>query len=193
MTRVVGYTRELFAGEGTAETIDELEAAGAETVFADRDSAEPTFRPRLAACLAYVEPGDVLTVTSSDRLSHSRSHFVSTTAELATRGVLFRSLTEPAFTTGTPASSDPVQVLAAFDELSRRLRSRGTTGGLAAASADGRQLGRRTVMTAENIAIARELHNQGRSFVHIGRVLGVSKSAVHEALTNTPEDLDSPD
>ena len=187
MTRVVGYTRELFAGTDASSDADQLRRAGATQVFSDAASANPRLRPELAVCLRSLEAGDTLVVSSSARLSHSLGHFVSTMDDLAVAGVRFRSLTEPALATGFGPAEDPAQVWAALRGLQGRLKSLGTRAGMSVAAAEGRHAGRPTVMTDDRIAIAQELRNQGRSFTHIGRVLGVSTSAVQRALTPRPD------
>ena len=186
MTRLVGYSRELFVGADASRDVEQLKSAGAGEVFIDPATADPRRRPALAECLASLNAGDVLVVTSSDRLSHALAHFVSTVTELGARGVLFRSLTEPALSVGSDQPADLLHGLAALDRLRRRLRSLETREGLKAAAADGRRAGRPTVMTEERIGIANELRNQGRSCTHIAQVLGVSSSAVQRALAQHP-------
>lgn len=183
MTRVVGYSRELFVGAGVTADVEELEAAGAEHLFVDLAGVDVRKRPELAECLRVLGAGDLLVVTSSARLSHSLTHFVLTTTALASRGVGFRSIAEPALTSGAGQVSDPVEVLSALDGLTRRLRSLETREGMKDAAAEGRRAGRPTVMTQERVAIALELRNQGRSFTQISRALGVSTSAVQRALS----------
>ena len=191
MTRIVGYTRELFAGAGTAADVEQLEGVGAAPVFMDLASVDVRKRPGLAECLRVLGAGDLLVFTSSARLSHSLAHFVLTTTALAERGVLFRSVAEQALTAGAGHVSDPVQVLSALGGLARRLRSLETRQGMKDAAAEGRHAGRPTVMTQERVAIAQELRNQGRSFTQIGRVLGVSTSAVQRALSQPAAGLGS--
>ncbi len=143
MTRVVGYTRELFAGAGIAADVEELKEAGAAPVFVDLASVDVRKRPGLAECLRVLEAGDLLVFTSSARLSHSVAHFVLTTTALAERGVLFRSVAEPALTAGGGNVTDSVQVLSALGGLARRLRSLETRQGMKDAAAAGRHAGRR--------------------------------------------------
>lgn len=57
-----------------------------------------------------------------------------------------------------------------------------TREGLRVAGESGRRPGRPTVMTEERLAVARELRLQGRSYAHVGLVLGVSANAVQRAL-----------
>ncbi|MGA1828243.1 recombinase family protein [Microbacterium sp.] len=191
MTRLVGYSRELLIGADTPDDVDELKLAGAGEVFVDAASVDPRKRPALAECLGSLQEGDVLVVSSSDRLSHGLSHFVATVTALGARGVVFRSLTESALCTDAGPPADASQVLAALEGLRRRLRSLQTREGMKAAAAAGRRAGRPTVMTEERIGIAHELRNHGRSFTHIAEVLGVSTSTVQRALT-PPADLTAP-
>lgn len=191
MTRLVGYSRELLVGADTSDDVEALKLAGAGGVFVDAATVDPRKRPALAECLGSLETGDVLVVTGSDRLSHALTHFVATVTALGARGVVFRSLTEPALSTDADPPADASQVLAALDGLGRRLRSLQTREGMKAAATEGRRAGRPTVMTEERIGIARELRNHGRSFTHIAEVLGVSTSTVQRALT-PPADLTAP-
>lgn len=191
MKRVVGYTRELVSVIDSSADFEQLKEAGADGVFVDQASEDPRVRSALADCLRSLEAGDLLVVTSSARLSHSVVHFVSTLADLDRRGVLFRSLTEPALSTGADNSTDPAHVVAAIDALRRQLRSLETKAGMTASTNAGRRAGRPTVMTTDRTAIAQELRNQGRSFSQIGRALDVSASAVQRALTQRPELTDS--
>jgi len=192
VTRLVGYSRELVSHADASGDVEELTLAGASDVFVDAVTVDPRRRPALAECLGCLQEGDVLVVTSSDRLSHGLSHFVATVTALDARGVVFRSLTESALCTDAGPAADASQVLAALDGLRGRLRSLQTREGMKAAAAAGRRAGRPTVMTEERIGIARELRNHGRSFTHIAAVLGVSTSTVQRALTPRTDLTDPP-
>lgn len=181
MTRLVGYTREVTPGAGTAADAEQLTLAGALRVFTDDGSASTTERPGLRECLEFVQGGDTVVVTSAAMLSPTTAHFLTAMSDLAGRGVGFRSLSEPALCTG--AGVDPAEVFLALESLRRRLVSLQTRAGMAAAADKGRRPGRPTVMTPERIAMAIELRDLGRPVTHIARVLGVSANAVQRALT----------
>ena len=180
MTKLVGYTRELLPGAGTAEDSEELIAAGADRVFADDASSDAQKRPRIRECLEYLEPGDNLLVTSAVSLAPTVAQFLAVVNGLTNRGVGFRSLTEPALSSGAPV--EPTEVFAALEALKHRLSSLQTRAGMASAASEGRRPGRPTVMTPERVAMAVELRNLGRPVTHIARVLGVSANAVQRAL-----------
>jgi DNA invertase Pin-like site-specific DNA recombinase len=188
VSRVVGYTREVVPGAGVDGDIEKLTAAGAEQVFADAGSGGGRERPALQECLVALRAGDVLVVTASERLSHTLPHFIGTIADLTGRGVLFRSLSEPALCSDSSERAGAGEVMVALERFQRRLRGLETRAGLVTAATKGRRPGRPSVMDAERIAIARELRNHDRSFSHIARVLGVSTSAVQRALNTPPGD-----
>jgi hypothetical protein len=80
-----------------------LTEAGCLRVFADTGSGRSADRPELAACLAYLRPGDTLVVPSLDRLSRSLQDLIGLVAELRRRQVGFSWLHE-ALDTTTPAA-----------------------------------------------------------------------------------------
>lgn len=186
MSRLIGYTRELVAGDSVADDIDRLTRTGAVRVFEDAASVTLRSRPGLAECLQSLQAGDTLVVSSAARLAQSVTHFVTTVSDLVERDVAFRSLSEPALSTGAEPV-DPAVVLVALEGLRKRLAGMQTRAGMAAAAREGRRPGRPTVMTPERIAMALELRNVGRSITHIARVLGVSPNAVYRALATLPE------
>lgn len=188
MTRVVGYTRAVASDQDVAAEVTTLTDTGAAQVFTDDADADPRQRPGLAECLAALRPGDMLLVPSASHLSHSVTHFVTTVAGLRERGVGFRSLSEPALSTGERL--DPVEVLAALEALRHRLVSVRTRAGMASAAAAGKRPGRPTVMTPDRVAMALELRNVGRPVTHIARVLGVSANSVQRALAPLPRSTD---
>lgn len=185
MTRVVGYSRELAPGLGTASDAEQLILAGASAVFTDDESADAAKREGLRKCVESLQPGDMLIVTSAAMLAPTVPLFMGTVAGLSARGVIFRSLSDPLLSAGGQA--DPVDVIAALESLRRRLSSLQTRAGMASAAGEGRRPGRPTVMTPERVAMAQELRNLGRPVTHIARVLGVSANAVQRSLAVRPD------
>lgn len=185
MTRVVGYSRELAPGLGTAADAEQLGLAGATQVFLDADSADSAPREGLRECLESLLPGDTLIVTSAAMLAPTVPQFLGTVAGLSARAVSFRSLSESALSTGVQV--DPADVFAALESLRRRLSSLQTRAGMASAAGEGRRPGRPTVMTPERVAMAQELRDLGRPVTHIARVLGVSANAVQRSLAASPD------
>lgn len=177
MSRTVGYARAWWAGENLSAEHAALQAAGVDVIFAGkgRDAED------LVQCLSLLEAGDTLVVTAAARLASSLPGFVQAVADLATRGVVFCSLSEPSLSTaGAPAAA--AETLLALETLRGTLVGLRTRQGMLRAEAAGRRPGRPSVMTPERVAVAEELRRQKRSIAHIARVIGVSPSAVQRAL-----------
>jgi DNA invertase Pin-like site-specific DNA recombinase len=71
--------------------LEELKAAGAESIFAEKASGAWRERPELTKLQAQVSYGDVV-VTRLDRLARSTRDLLNLLAELTERGVGFRSI-----------------------------------------------------------------------------------------------------
>lgn len=179
MSRQVGYVRLVSVdGDLDAES-DVLRDRCADDVVIERGaSGQLPLRNQLIDSL---ESGDLILVPRSIHLALRLSEFISTVASLGKRGILFRSLAEPALSTDT-GPVEPGATLLALDALRTELISVRTRNGLRDAAARGRRPGRPTVMTPELTDMARELRAQRRSISHIAHVIGVSPSAVRRAL-----------
>jgi DNA invertase Pin-like site-specific DNA recombinase len=182
----IGYARVSTGGQNLERQIDALKAAGCRRIFAEKQSGRDTDRPELAACLAFMAPGDTLVVPSLDRLSRSLQDLIITVGDLRHRGVGFTSLHESLDTT-TPGGRLVFHVFAALAEF-RELIVSGTCEGLAAARARGRVGGRPTVVTPEIIRAARDmLPNPDASVTSIAKLLGISPGTLYNHIPDLRE------
>lgn len=181
--QVIGYARVSTSDQDAALQRDALEKAGAAKVFEDVASGARTDRPGLAAALAYLRDGDTLAVWKLDRLGRSLPHLVQTVAELARRGVGFRSLTESIDTT-TSNGRLVFHLFAALADFERDLIRERTRAGLAVAKARGRKGGRRPVITPYKLARARELMTKGLTVREAAGRVKVGKTALYSALAD---------
>ena len=90
----------------------------------------------LEEVLSYLGAGDTLVVWRLDRLGRSLQHLIEVVAQLAARGIGFKSLTEQIDTT-TPGGKLVFHVFGALAEFERDLIRERTQAGLAAARARG--------------------------------------------------------
>ena len=106
---LVGYMRVSTNGDRQALDLqrDALLSAGVDErhLFEDRAIGSRGDRTGLAKALAFVKAGDCLVVWKLDRLGRSLPHLLATVADLKTRGIAFRLLTEQMDTTTRRASS----------------------------------------------------------------------------------------
>jgi DNA invertase Pin-like site-specific DNA recombinase len=179
----IGYARVSTAGQLLDRQTRALREAGCLRVFADTGSGRSrrsADRPELAACLAYLRPGDTLVVPSLDRLSRSLSDLIGLVAELRRREVGFSSLHE-ALDTTTPGGRLVFHVFAALAEFIRELIVEGTNEGLDAARARGQRLGRPPALTPEQVRHARDLlTHPDNTVASIARLLKVSRSTLYK-------------
>ena len=178
---LIGYARVSTLEQEAALQLDALEAVGCERTYTDRSSGALAERPELTRALDHLRAGDTLVVWRLDRLGRSLRHLVETVGALEERGVGFRSLTESIDTT-TPGGRLVFHLFAALAEFERDLIRERTHAGLAAARARGRRGGRRPVMSAEKLEVARAMHaSREHTTVKIAEVLGVSRATLYRS------------
>ncbi len=130
--RLIGYARVSTEDQGTDPQLDELRAAGCETVLEEHASGADRSRPVLARLLRDIRSGETLVVVRLDRLARSVSHLLAVIEQLEANGAHFRSLRDPIDTT-TPQGMFSLQVLGAVAQLERALIAERTKAGLKAA------------------------------------------------------------
>jgi hypothetical protein len=92
---IVGYARVSTDGQTLDAQQAALTEAGAERIYAEKQSGAKTDRAALARCLASLEAGDTLLVTKLDRLARSTRDLLNTLAAIGGAGASFRSLAMP--------------------------------------------------------------------------------------------------
>lgn len=185
---MVGYARVSTMDQTVDLQADALKAAGCGQIFTDAASGTRVDRRGLAEALGYLREGDTLTVWKLDRLGRTVRQLVDLIAELKTRGVAFRSLTDGIDTT-TPAGRFFFHMMAALAEMERDLICERTMAGLTAARARGRKGGRKPVLTGRQIAQTRLLLSHPEQTMEgIASSLGVSRSTLYRALARDDAD-----
>jgi len=191
MNEVIGYARVSTGGQDLALQVDALQAAGVKRVFQDVSSGSLRSRPQLDACLERLGEGDTLVVWRLDRLGRSLQHLLAMLADLAGRGVAFRSLTE-AIDTTTAAGRLQVHLFAALAEFERALGQERTRAGLEAARARGRTGGRPAVVTDRKLAAALAMRQQASfTMAQIADELGVSPASLYRRLARHRQHADA--
>ena len=180
----IGYARVSTTQQDLALQLDALAKAGCVRVFEDRASGAKAERPGLAAALNFAREDDILTVWKLDRFGRSLPHLIETVNALDRRGVSFRSLTE-AIDTTTPGGRLVFHIFGALGQFERDLIRERTRAGLDAATARGRQGGRKPVVTDEKLRRAHALRAQGFTVREVAARIKVGKTALYAALAQT--------
>ncbi len=126
---------------------------------------------------------DVVAVWRLDRLGRSLKHLLTVLDELHALGVSFVSLHE-ALDFTTPTGRLMFHLLGAFAQFERDLIRDRVRAGMANAKVKGKHIGRRPKIALGDLRTAAQLKTRGESIRGIAGVLGVSKSAVHKALSS---------
>lgn len=153
---LVGYARVSTQDQDTELQRVALERAGCGKVFVEKASGAQRDRPELVSALAFMRPGDTLTVWKLDRLARSLKQLIETVEGLEERGIGFRSLTENIDTT-SPGGKLVFHLFAALAEFERGLIRERTLAGLASARAHGRIGGRPKAMSDRDLTAAKAL------------------------------------
>ena len=151
-------------------------------MFTDTVSGALDSRPQLDKLREQLRPGDTVVAWRLDRLGRSIRHLIDVMSEFEEQGVGFRSLTENIDTT-SPGGRLIFHVFAALAEFERDLIRERTQAGLEAARARGRQGGRPSSLSDDQVSTARRLYAQkDMTVAQISKVLGVSRSTVYRVL-----------
>src|SRR6202453_4847508 len=167
--RLIGYARVSTEAQGTDPQLDELRAAGCETILEEHASGADRSRPVLASLLRDIRAGETLVVVRLDRLARSVSHLLEVIETLEKKGAHFRSLRDPIDTT-TPQGMFSLQVLGAVAQLERGLIAERTKAGLLAARKRGRVGGNPGLRAGDPAAIRKILARRDATW--LDRVLG---------------------
>lgn len=182
---IYGYVR---SSKGGLKAVDQRQALDAVncSLLVEEDPDEKV-RPEFNRLLGTLQAGDVLAITSLDRLAPSVGQLLTTLAELSEKGVYVRSLKEQLDTHGLGDDTG---------ELSRLLKSvvAAESGFLVERMHEGRanvmrkgmKLGRRSKLTADQITHARRLLDLGEGGRAVARTFGVSEATLYRSLRLHP-------
>jgi DNA invertase Pin-like site-specific DNA recombinase len=138
-------------------------------------------RAGLAAALACVGAGDILTVWKLDRLGRSLPHLIDTVHQLGERGAGFASLSEN-IDTATAGGKLVFHIMGALAEFERSLIVERVSAGIAAARRRSKHLGRPRKLSANQVAHARAAIEGGmQTMARMAALLGVGHSTLWRA------------
>ena len=191
MSRTFAYCRVSTIDQTSDNQIREIEAAGfhieprrivAETVSGSTPAIERNGFRRL---MDRVEAGDVLIVTKLDRLGRNAMDVRCTVEKLAAEGVRVHCLALGGVDLTSAAGKMTMSVINAVAEFERDLLIERTQSGLARAKAEGKVLGRPSLLSPAQHADVLKRRAQGVSLGTLAKELGVSRAAIQRAEKRT--------
>lgn len=186
---LIGYARVSTDDQDLTQQRAALQANGCLRIYEKKVSGAKRDRPQLARLIDQLRADDVVIVTRLDRLARSTRDLLDIAERLQDAGAGLRSLAEPWADTTSPAGRMVLTVFAGIAEFERALISERTSTGRVAARARGVRFGRPPKLTADQVALAQRLVDEGRSPTEAARILNVHASTLYRAFAlQEPED-----
>ena len=195
MGRVFAYCRVSTTDQTTDNQISEISGAGfavedhrviRETISGSVTAFE---RPQFARLMDRLEKGDVLLVTKLDRLGRNAMDVRSTVERLASSGVKVHCLALGGVDLCSPAGRMTMGVIAAVAEFERDLLIERTHSGLKRAKAEGKTLGRPSVLSTAQRAEVIRRRSEGESLSKLAKAFDVTRSAIQRAVSDSVKSI----
>ncbi|MGV0126935.1 recombinase family protein [Burkholderia gladioli] len=184
MSRTFAYARVSTTDQTATNQLREIEAAGFSVdkrrVITESISGSVSAdqRPGFAELLLKMEEGDVLIVTKLDRLGRNAMDVRATVEALARRGIRIHCLALGGVDLTSAAGRMTMQVLNAVAEFERDLLIERTQAGIARARADGKAMGRPSVLTKQQQNEVRQQLSEGTSVASLAKRYGTSRQTI---------------
>lgn len=144
---IYGYARVSSNGQDLAQQLAQLDAAGCTEIYREKVSAATAERPQLKRAIGALDAGDVLMVTSTDRLARNTRDLLNILHAVKEAGAGFRSIAEPMVDTTSQFAEVVIAVLGIAASYERQRITERTAAGRVQAKARGVKFGRRAALT----------------------------------------------
>lgn len=179
----VGYARVSTSEQNISTQLEILKEKGCEKIFTDIASGVREDRSGLNEMLSYLRKNDIIMVYKTDRIFRSLKNMIDLIDKFNEKGILFKSLTEPAFDTTSANGKFIIQIFGAVAEFERNLISERTKFGLEGARKRKKLLGRpkgASQGSIEKYQFAKHLYdNKNIAIDKACRQAGISKATFY--------------
>lgn len=175
---VFGYARVSTEEQMLDVQLAQLKAAGCTRIFHEKKSGVITKRPELQRAMRALKSGDVLVITSLDRLGRSLIGLHNVINDLTEKGAEVRSLRETWLDTSSAQGKLMLAVLGGLAEYERELIRIRTSEGRALAVERGVQLGRPPKLTLDQRADAFRRRSAGEGLGSLAKSYGVDETTI---------------
>lgn len=175
---IYGYARVSSTGQDLAQQLAQLDAAGCTKIYREKVSAATAERPQLKRAIAALDAGDVLMVTSTDRLARNTRDLLNILHAVREAGAGFRSIAEPMVDTTSQFAEVIIAVLGVAASYERRRITERTAAGRVQAKARGVKFGRRAALTPHQQAEALQRLDAGDTQRTVAALLGVDQATI---------------
>lgn len=174
---IIGYARTSTADQsaGLEAQQRDLEAAGAERIFAEQISSVAN-RPALEQALGYIRDGDTMIVTKLDRLARSIRDLIEIVERIQSKGAKLRILGMD-LDTSSATGKLMLGILGSVAEFEREIMLERQREGIAKAKAEGKYKGRAPTAQKKAESVLKLL-NDGLTEIEVAEQLDISRSSV---------------
>ena len=175
---IYGYARVSSNGQDLVQQLTQLDAAGCTKVYREKVSGATAERTQLKRVIGALDAGDVLMVTSTDRLARNTRDLLNILHAVREAGAGFRSIAEPMVDTTSQFAEVIIAVLGVAASYERHRITERTTAGRIQAKARGVKFGRRAALTPHQQAEALQRLAAGDTQRTVAALLGVDQATI---------------
>jgi len=175
---IYGYARVSSNGQDLAQQLAQLDAAGCTNVYREKISGATAERPQLKRAIGALDAGDVLMVTSTDRLARNTRDLLNILHAVKEAGAGFRSIAEPMVDTTSQFADVIIAVLGVAASYERHRITERTAAGRVQAKARGVKFGRRAALTPHQQSEALQRLLAGDTQRTVAALLGVNQATI---------------
>lgn len=180
----VGYARVSAVDQKADRQLEQLRLAACDRIFTDFVSGKDVDRPQLQELLRFIRDGDMLVVSSMDRLARNLDDLRRIVTEQTARGVQVQFLKEGlTFTEKNDAmASLMLSILGAVAQFERDLIRERQREGIALAKARGVYKGRKRCLDDTQVAELLARVSAGEKKAKLARDFGISRETLYQSL-----------
>jgi len=175
---IYGYARVSSTGQDLAQQLAQLGAAGCTKIYQEKVSGGTAERPQLKRAVGALDTGDVLMVTSTDRLARNTRDLLNILHAVKEAGAGFRSIAEPMVDTTSQFAEVIIAVLGVAASYERHRITERTAAGRVQAKARGVKFGRRAALTPHQQSEALQRLAAGDTQRTVAALLGVDQATI---------------
>ena len=182
--QIVGYVRVSTVDQNIERQLEQLQYC--DELFIDKVSGKDIERPKLQEMLRHIRKGDIIEVTSIDRLARNNIDLQNLVKEITAKGVVIKFLKE-GLTFGGEGNDKAISkmmltMLAAIGECERELIRERQREGIALAKAKGKYKGRSPKLNSEQVEQLKQRVAAGESKASVAKAFGVTRMTVYSYL-----------
>lgn len=180
MSNVIGYLREYNDESDTQLQLQQLQAAGATSIYQEKPHSIEPHSTQLYKFISNLQPGDTIVVTSFDRIARNTKHLLEILVSLNSAGATFKELNS-GIDTSISHGHEIREMLKAIVEFERQVVRERQSAGIAKAKQAGRYKGRKpTAMQKADRVL--ELNAEGLTRQKIAAELDIGVASVYRIL-----------